>query len=129
MTPGEFEDLLDRHGGEATRWPPAQRAPAEELLAASPAARDALARMREVEDYLAASRQPAPESGRLAVRAQRARQRRRPAARLGRIGWPAAAAALFLLGIQLGAADAEHDDEPSITLAGTLASAGAVDGE
>jgi anti-sigma factor RsiW len=52
MTPERFADLLDRRGPALARWPAADRAAAETLLADSPAARAALAKARALDAAL-----------------------------------------------------------------------------
>lgn len=54
MTPDAFEDLLDRFGPDPTDWPTSARAPAERLLAASAAARDALATAQRLDALIRA---------------------------------------------------------------------------
>ncbi|MFC7539112.1 hypothetical protein ACFQU2_06060 [Siccirubricoccus deserti] len=52
MTPERFAELLDRRGPALARWPAADRAAAEALLAGSPAARAALAEARALDAAL-----------------------------------------------------------------------------
>lgn len=57
----EFQDLLDRYGDDMGRWSPERRMAAEEFLTASPEARVALERARELSRLFAArSRVMAP---------------------------------------------------------------------
>jgi anti-sigma factor RsiW len=58
MTLARFEHLLDVHGADPARWPQAQRAAADRLLADDPAAATALARARELDALIV--REPAP---------------------------------------------------------------------
>jgi len=52
MTPEEFRDRLDAHGADLSAWSPAQRAAAEHLLAAEPAARAWLLRARQFDNLI-----------------------------------------------------------------------------
>jgi anti-sigma factor RsiW len=53
MTLARFQHLLDVHGADLARWPQAQRAAADRLLAADPAAAAALARARALDALIA----------------------------------------------------------------------------
>lgn len=127
MTPDGFEDLLDRCGGDPAAWPPGARAAAERLLATSHEARDALARQREVDAWLAAPGS-APAVGRdFASEATRERQARpEPPAAVALRRW-SGAAAIGLVALGLGvAAGASHAalEEPAQALAAALAAPG-----
>jgi anti-sigma factor RsiW len=50
----EFQDLLDRYGDDMGRWSPERRRAAEEFLTASPEARAALERARDMARLFAA---------------------------------------------------------------------------
>jgi len=63
----EFEQDLDRLGGDLHRWPVAKSRCAEKLLAGSPAARAALADAQLVDEFLAA-RPSTPSDNALAER-------------------------------------------------------------
>jgi hypothetical protein len=128
MTPQEFEDLIDRHGGDLTRWPAGLRAEAAALLRLSVPARDALAAMREVERFLAASDAPTRDHQAMAARASRRPQRRPVHRYVAKTGWSAAAAVLLAIGILIGRTGGLiGDDDPSTTLARALASTEIID--
>lgn len=55
MTLEEFRDRLDAQGADLSAWPRAQRAAAEHLLAAEPAARAWLLRARQFDGLIARS--------------------------------------------------------------------------
>lgn len=59
MTVTRLAAILDAYGGEARRWPAAERAAAEALLTASPEARGLLAEVTRLDQMLSAA--PAPE--------------------------------------------------------------------
>nr|WP_298689740.1 hypothetical protein [uncultured Dongia sp.] len=63
----EFEQDLDRLGGDLSRWPADKSHNAQKLLAGSPAARAALADAQLVDDFLA-SRPSMPSDNALAER-------------------------------------------------------------
>lgn len=63
----EFEADLDQFGGDLGHWPSERRLRAEQLMAVSPAAREALADARLVDEFLAA-RPSAPSDNGLAER-------------------------------------------------------------
>lgn len=128
MTPLEFEDLIDRHGGDLTRWPVGLRAEATTLLQSSAPARDALAAMREVERFLTASHAPALDPEAMAARASRRPQVRPVNRYVAKTGWSAAAAALLAIGVLVGRTGGLiGDDDPSTTLARALASTEIID--
>lgn len=123
MTPVDFEDLIDHHGGDPKRWPCALQAEAAALLDTSAQARKALAALQEVEHLLALSQGGVSEDMTVAAWASRVPQVR-PANRfVMRTGWSAAAAALLAIGILVGRTSGINgDDDPSLALARTLAS-------
>jgi anti-sigma factor RsiW len=59
MTLARFQHLLDVHGADLARWPQAQRAAAERLLADDPAAATALAHARELDALITREALPA----------------------------------------------------------------------
>jgi|HubBroStandDraft_6_1064221.scaffolds.fasta_scaffold135086_3 hypothetical protein len=59
MTLARFQHLLDVHGADRARWPQAQRAAADRLLADDPAAATALARARELDALIMREALPA----------------------------------------------------------------------
>jgi hypothetical protein len=112
MTEEEFEALIDRHGGDPSRWPAAERAAAEQRLAESSKARATLAAMREVEHLLDATRAAAPDPGRILAQATAMLQRpplRATVRRSAAIAASAAAVLLLGFGTGQGAALASHD--------------------
>ena len=124
MTPQAFDDLLDRHGGDAARWPPESRDQAERLLRVSHEARCALAAMREAEQLLGLLR-AAPQGDASTVAARAMRHPQRQPARLAalRVGWAAAAAAALAIGILVGGTTgADHDDDAPLAFATVLGS-------
>ena len=123
MALGEFEDLIDRYGGDAKRWPDTRRAAAATLLLSSLPARKALATMQEVEQLLVASQSRPRDHVAVAARASRGPQDRRFNPVVLKTGWSAAAAALLMLGILVGRTGGiPGDEDPSITLSQALAS-------
>lgn len=62
MTVTRFAAILDAYGGVARRWPAAERAAAEALLAASPEARGLLAEATRLDRVLSAATAPAPSA-------------------------------------------------------------------
>lgn len=62
LTQAQFEDRLDRHGSDLSRWPDAERVAAGMLLATSPPMRAAHARAAMLEQRLAAFEAPEPSS-------------------------------------------------------------------
>ena len=100
MKLAEFQDLIDARGADLSAWPEAVRMQGEELLAASPQARAALARARSLEDLIArAIRAEGAAVGAAAVRVRLALARELPPQRRYRLAWPAA-----LLGVDLAPA-------------------------
>ncbi len=74
-----FNTLCDAYGGDMTRWPAAERAPAAALAAADPAAAQALADAQTLDGILHLSRAPAPSMAlrdRILAAAPRERARR-----------------------------------------------------
>ena len=105
MTEDEFEELLDRYGGDPEAWPLASREAAERLLRSSVRARAELAAMQAVEAALVATRttpQRTPWSP--PMEAARPRERFRPLRR--RVAWAGLAAAALMLGFMSGQAAA-----------------------
>jgi hypothetical protein len=128
MTLLEFEDLIDRHGGDLTRWPVGPRGEAAKLLQSSAPARAALAAMREVERFLTVSHAPSLDHEAMAARASRRPQSRPVNRYVTKTGWSAAAAALLAIGILFGRTGGiTGDDDPSTTLARALASTEIID--
>lgn len=60
MNATEFEDLIDRHGEDLSRWPDVKREAAVVLLRCSPAARAVLEEARLIRDALSAPKVLAP---------------------------------------------------------------------
>jgi hypothetical protein len=88
MTIAELQDLLDRYGGEPATWPPPQRAAAERLIGAEPAARALAERARRLDAALAAAMCAADGEGARVLAALNARTL--PRQRRSRWAWPAA---------------------------------------
>lgn len=82
MTPDRFRNLAEAYGGELSRWPGAERAAAERLLAAEPALAAVLAEASALDDLLAAV--PAPSAS--AALAERIAASA-PAPRRPRLSW------------------------------------------
>jgi hypothetical protein len=59
MTLARFQHLLDVHGADRARWPQAQQAAADRLLAGDPAAATTLARARELDALIMREALPA----------------------------------------------------------------------
>ena len=118
MTPVEFEEALDRHGGDPNRWPVAMRVAAIELLHTSVAARAACAAMAEVESILRQSR-PDPATGvdQIAARATGYRQSGRANHFANRARWAAAAAAAICLGVAVGGMTLDYESPSHIMAA------------
>lgn len=62
MTVTRFAAILDAYGSAARRWPEAERAAAEALLAASPEARGLLAEATRLDRVLSAATAPEPSA-------------------------------------------------------------------
>jgi hypothetical protein len=123
MTLVEFEELLDRHGGDLQRWPPGPRAEAVALLQTSGPARQALDVMQEVERLLAVPSAPSVDHDTLAARISQRPQVRPLSRRILKTGWSAAAAALLAIGILVGhTGSINRDDDPATALSHALAS-------
>lgn len=60
MNVTEFEDLIDRHGEDFSRWPDVKREAAVVLLRFSPAARELMEEARLIRDALSAPKVLAP---------------------------------------------------------------------
>ena len=117
MTRERFEYLADAYGGDLRRWPADQRAFAESLVAADPAARVLLDEAAALDALLDASPSVAPSADLTArvLRAApgaRAKSRPRRAVWFLGAGWAAAACAGVVAGVGLTrqmSADARAD--------------------
>ena len=117
MTYERFEHLADAYGGDLRRWPADQRAFAESLVAADPAARVLLDEAAALDALLDASPSVAPSADLTArvLRAApgaRAKSRPRRAVWFLGAGWAAAACAGVVAGVGLTrqmSADARAD--------------------
>ena len=136
MNTPAFEDLLDRHGADLSRWPSELRNGAAALLAASAEARDLHAAMATVEEAIrATSLGPAPaDSARTAVSshwaavAMRCPQARRVSPVLRNAKFGAAIAAALVLGMLVGTMRFEPTEiSPDQVVTSALESAGSVD--
>ena len=131
-----FLDTLDRFGAVMANWPANLQGAAESLLARSPAARQALATMEEIEHLLRATSSRLPRGGAshgidaLAAVAMRHRQGRpvflavRPATRAVFV---AGAAFMLGLGLVIGWGTNDSDEGPDHALAIAFDSAGSLD--
>lgn len=109
MTPERFTTLADAYGGDVRRWPTAEQAAAERMVAEDPAwTSQVLARAGELDDLLDEVPAPKPSvalADRIVAQSPRPRPTWRPwlvPAGLG-AGLAAACAAGVMLGVQLGA--------------------------
>lgn len=118
MSVERFAAIVDAYGARADRWPVAERAAAEALVAASPEARRLLDAAAGLDRLLDAS--PAQEPSRALREAVLRAAPRRPLARpsLGWRGIAAALAASLLLGMVAGGT--LGDEEPTDTGADLL---------
>lgn len=100
-----FQELIDAYGAEPSRWPLAERAGAEALLAVDAQARSLVTDAAALDALLNAAAAPEP-SDLLRHRVLRAAPRARAAiSRFGwasGAGWAAAAAAGVLVGVSIG---------------------------
>ena len=127
MDLGHFEDELDRHGADLSRWPAGARAGATALLNAAPAARAALDAMRRLEDLLRldASAGPPHAAGRFAAAAMRHRQSARPA--VTRTAWAAAAVAAMAFGLVVGDLLPDRHADPANLVSAAFATPDPID--
>jgi hypothetical protein len=88
MTIVELQDLLDRYGGDADKWPPALRADAERLIAAAPSAQSLAARARLLDAAIVRSLSTPDAAGARVLAGLRARVL--PRQRRSWWSWPAA---------------------------------------
>ncbi len=127
MNADRFEQLIDAYGARPERWPPAERAAAEQWLAATP---DALARWdeaRTLDEALDAWTAPTPSAAlRERILATAPRPRRQPAP--ARIWWAGIGlAAACAMGMVVGANLADVGLAPAATTAaatGAMATSG-----
>lgn len=114
MTPSEFDEALNRYGGDLAAWPAAIRTAAARLSEESAAAATALGDMVEVERILRRLRPSAIiGASEIAARASRHRQRPRLARLLPQAGWAAAAAAVLCFGAYVGQIAQQYEHRPS----------------
>lgn len=107
MNEQQFEDLLDRYGGDLTQWPDDQAQAAENLLAESPTAVESLRMQVLMDQQFAMADKPADTFGleRRIIEKLRHSSAHRPLSSWVQISWrPALAAACSLaFGLYLGA--------------------------
>jgi hypothetical protein len=119
MNENEFQDRLDRYGGNFAAWPEDDRTAAMLLIAASAEAREILARHRAFENLFRVSDMPEPPST-AAIIAHATARPRRSGFRFGSwfaldphrpLGWPqlAGLVACAAIGFVLGVAELRHN--------------------
>ena len=116
MDQTEFEDGLDRFGGDLGAWPANLQAGAEALLARSAAARQAHRAMGTAERVLATTRPRIGDVTMVAARASRPRQERPAVRALLRVGLATGFLSTLLVGLLVGGHLTGADDTPDHVL-------------
>ncbi len=123
MDQTEFENGLDRYGGDLGAWPAGLRAQAEALLARSAAAQRAHRATGTAERVLAATRPRMGDVTSTAARASRARQERPATRALIRAGLATGFLSTLLIGILVGGHLTGAEDTPDHVLQAAFSTA------
>jgi anti-sigma factor RsiW len=128
---GEMQTALDRYGSDLVRWPAAERAQAEAILATNPHAATLLATQRRLDRAIATLMEPMPVDaaliGRIAAHVgERAHHDVAVKATPRLFAWVSAAMVMFLVGgfaagVTLPASASQSDDSYASLMFGGLA--------